>query len=151
MMTIHASGGRAMMEATVGAMRDKFDEQRPFIIAVTVLTSLDGPGLSELGIGEVISDHVLRLTMLADDCGIDGVVCSPHEVGLVRNFVSRKFKIVVPGIRLPNQQLNDQQRAATPGDAIAAGADYIVVGRAVTGEPDPRAALERLTASISVP
>jgi orotidine-5'-phosphate decarboxylase len=87
--------------------------------------------------------------MLADDCGIDGVVCSPHETGLIRNFVSRKFKIVVPGIRLPNQELNDQQRAATPREAISAGADYIVVGRAVTGEPDPRAALERLAASIT--
>jgi orotidine-5'-phosphate decarboxylase len=149
MMTIHASGGRAMMEATANALRDKFGEQRPTIVAVTVLTSLDGPGLSELGIGEALSDHVLRLTMLADDCGIDGVVCSPHEVGLVRNFVSRKFKIVVPGIRLPSQGLNDQQRAATPREAISAGADCIVVGRAVTGEADPRAALERLTASIS--
>jgi orotidine-5'-phosphate decarboxylase len=149
MMTIHATGGRAMMEATATAMRDKFEDRKPIIVAVTVLTSLDGPGLSEIGVGEALNDHVLRLAMLADDCGIDGVVCSPHEIRSVRNFVSRNFKVVVPGIRLPNQGLNDQQRAATPGEAISAGADYIVVGRAVTAEPDPRRALERLTASIT--
>ena len=149
MMTIHASGGRAMMDAAAIAMREKFGDPKPLIVAVTVLTSLDKPGLSELGVDGAIDDHVVRLALLADDCGIDGVVCSPHEIRLVRNVVSPKFKIVVPGIRLPNQALNDQQRTATPREAIFAGADYIVVGRAVTGEHDPRAALERLAASVS--
>ena|SRR5437773_6404641 len=149
MMTIHASGGRAMMDAAAIAMREKFGDPKPLIVAVTVLTSLDKPGLSELGVDGAIDDHVVRLALLADDCGIDGVVCSPHEIRLVRNVVSPKFKIVVPGIRLPNQALNDQQRTATPREAISAGADYIVVGRAVTGERDPRAALERLAASVS--
>ena len=149
MMTIHASGGRAMMDAAATAMREKFGDPKPLIVAVTVLTSLDKPGLSELGVEGAIDDHVVRLALLADDCGIDGVVCSPHEIRLVRNVVSPKFKIVVPGIRLPNQALNDQQRTATPREAISAGADYIVVGRAVTGERDPRAALERLAASVS--
>lgn len=149
MMTIHASGGRAMMDAAAIAMREKFGDPKPLIVAVTVLTSLDKPGLSELGVDGAIDDHVVRLALLADDCGIDGVVCSPHEIRLVRNVVSPKFKIVVPGIRLPNQALNDQQRTATPREAISAGADYIVVGRAVTGERDPRAALERLAGSVS--
>jgi len=148
MMTIHASGGRAMMEATATAVREKFGNQKPLIVAVTVLTSLDKPGLLEIGINDGLDDHVVRLTMLADDCGIDGIVCSPHEIRLVRSIVSRNFKVVVPGIRLANQSLNDQQRAATPRDALAAGADYIVVGRAVTADPEPRAAMERLSASI---
>src|SRR5438874_7031916 len=141
MMTIHASGGRAMMDATATAVREKFGDRKPIILAVTVLTSLDKAGLLEIGIGDALDDHVLRLTLLADDCGVDGVVCSPHEIRLIRNVVSPKFKIVVPGIRMANQALNDQHRAATPREAISAGADYIVVGRAVTGEPDPRAAL----------
>jgi orotidine-5'-phosphate decarboxylase len=148
MMTIHASGGRAMMEAAVTALRERFGDQKPIVVGVTVLTSLDQPGLSEIGITDAIEDQVVRLALLADDCSIDGVVCSPHEIRLVRSIVSRNFKVVVPGIRLPNQTLNDQQRAATPRDAISAGADYIVVGRAITREPDPRAALERITASI---
>ena len=148
MMTIHASGGRSMMEATATAVREKFGNQKPLIVAVTVLTSLDKPGLLEIGINDGLDDHVVRLTMLADDCGIDGIVCSPHEIRLVRSIVSRNFKVVVPGIRLANQALNDQQRAATPRDALAAGADYIVVGRAVTADPEPRAAMERLSASI---
>jgi orotidine-5'-phosphate decarboxylase len=149
MMTIHASGGRAMMETTATALREKFGDQKPILVGVTVLTSLDKPGLLEIGITDAMEDQVVRLALLADDCGIDGVVCSPHEIRLVRSIVSRNFKIVVPGIRLPNQTLNDQQRAATPHDAISAGADYIVVGRAITGEPDPRAALERIAASVN--
>jgi orotidine-5'-phosphate decarboxylase len=148
MITIHTSGGRAMMDATVTALREKFGDQKPIVVGVTVLTSLDKPGLSEIGIPDALEDQVVRLALLADDCGIDGVVCSPHEIRAVRSIVSRNFKVVVPGIRLPNQTLNDQQRAATPRDAIAAGADYIVVGRAITSEPDPRAALERITASM---
>jgi orotidine-5'-phosphate decarboxylase len=147
MMTIHASGGRAMMEATATAVREKFGSQKPLIVAVTVLTSLDKPGLLEIGINDGLDDQVVRLAMLADDCGIDGIVCSPHEIRLVRSIVSRNFKVVVPGIRLANQSLNDQQRAATPREALAAGADYIVVGRAVTADPDPRTAMERLLES----
>jgi orotidine-5'-phosphate decarboxylase len=148
MVTIHASGGRAMMEATVTAVREKFGNQKPLIVAVTVLTSLDKPGLLEIGVNDGLDDQVVRLTMLADDCGIDGIVCSPHEIRLVRSIVSRNFKVIVPGIRLANQALNDQQRAATPREALAAGADYIVVGRAVTADPEPRAAMEQLAASI---
>jgi orotidine-5'-phosphate decarboxylase len=149
MMTIHASGGRAMMEATARGVREKLGAKKPTIVAVTVLTSLDKQGLSEIGVGEPLEDHVRRLALLAQDSGIDGVVCSPHEIRLVRSAVKADFKIVVPGIRMANQSLNDQQRAATPRDAISAGADYIVVGRAVTDDPQPRSALERLAASIS--
>jgi orotidine-5'-phosphate decarboxylase len=150
MMTIHASGGRAMMEATSKGVRETLGEKRPIIVAVTVLTSLDTRGLSEIGVDEPLDDHVQRLAMLAENSGIDGVVCSPHEIRTVRMAVKPAFKLVVPGIRMPDQALNDQQRAATPRVAISAGADYIVVGRAVTDERDPRAALKRIIASISV-
>jgi orotidine-5'-phosphate decarboxylase len=148
MMTIHASGGRAMMETTAKTLRDKLREERPIIVAVTVLTSLDRLGLSEIGVDEPLENHVQRLARLAEDCGIDGVVCSPHEIRLIRACVQPSFKVVVPGIRMPDQSLNDQQRAATPRDAISAGADVIVVGRAVTDDPAPRKALERILSSL---
>lgn len=148
MMTIHASGGRVMMQAVAKEVREKFGDRRPVIVAVTVLTSFDTRGLSEIGIEHPLDQQVRRLALLAEECGIDGVVCSPHEIQLIRKAVKSSFRIVVPGIRMANQSLNDQQRAATPRDAITAGADYIVVGRAVTDELDPRAALEQIIASI---
>ena len=144
MMTIHASGGRAMMEAVSKELQDKFTERRPIIVAVTVLTSLDTRALFEIGWEQPLDEQVPRLARLAEDCGIDGVVCSPREIQLVRKAVAPRFKIVTPGIRLPEQSINDQQRVATPREAFEAGADYIVVGRAVTAERDPRAALLHL-------
>ena len=114
------------------------------MVAVTVLTSLDTRALFEMGWEQPLDEQVQRFALLAQDCGIDGVVCSPREIQLVRKVVEPKFKIVTPGIRLPDQSLNDQQRIATPREAFASGADYIVVGRAVTHDPDPRAATQRL-------
>ena len=147
MMTIHASGGRAMMESVAKEVREKFGEKKPAIVAVTVLTSLDEQGLSEIGVERPLNDHVQLLALLAQECGIDGVVCSPHEIQLVRKAARPTFKIVVPGIRMPDQSMNDQQRAATPRDALSAGADCLVIGRAVTNDRDPRAALERIIQS----
>jgi orotidine-5'-phosphate decarboxylase len=92
--------------------------------------------------------HVERLALLAQECGIDGVVCSPREIQLLRKCVNPSFKIITPGIRMPDQAMNDQQRTSTPRDALAAGADYIVVGRPVTEDRDPRAAMQRLMESI---
>jgi orotidine-5'-phosphate decarboxylase len=148
MMTIHASGGRAMMETAAQTLRDRLGGEKPTIVAVTVLTSLDRVGLSELGVNEPLENHVQRLARLAEDCGIDGVVCSPHEIRLIRASVQRSFKVVVPGIRMSDQSLNDQQRAGTPRDAISAGADVIVVGRAVTDDAAPRKALERILSTL---
>jgi orotidine-5'-phosphate decarboxylase len=148
MMTIHAGGGRSMMEAVAGELREKCGAQKPMIVAVTVLTSLDTRALFELGIEQPADMHVTRLASLAESCGIDGVVCSPREIQLVRKVVNPGFKIVTPGIRMPDQSLNDQQRVATPREALADGADYIVVGRAVTDDRDPRAAMQRLLQSI---
>ena len=89
-----------------------------------------------------------HLALLAQACGIDGVVCSPREIQILRKAVEPRFKIVTPGIRLPDQSLNDQQRIATPRDALNAGADYIVVGRAVTAERDARTAMQRLLEAV---
>jgi orotidine-5'-phosphate decarboxylase len=112
------------------------------------LTSFDTRALFEIGLERPLEEQVERLALFAQECGIDGVVCSPREIQLVRNSVNPKFKIVTPGIRMPDQSMNDQQRIATPHDALAAGADYIVVGRAVTDDPEPRVAMQRLIASI---
>jgi orotidine-5'-phosphate decarboxylase len=148
MMTIHAGGGRAMIESTVRGLYDKFGPRKPAVVAVTVLTSLDTRALFEIGLEQPIEEQVQRLGLLAQECGADGGVCSPREIQALRKVVSPTFRIVTPGIRMPDQSLNDQQRIATPHAAVAAGADYIVVGRAVTDERDPRAALERLIQSI---
>jgi len=121
MMTIHASGGRAMMEAVARELGDKFGERKPTVVAVTVLTSLDTRALFEMGWEQPLDEQVQRLALLAQDCGIDGVVCSPREIQIVRKVVEPKFKIVAPGIRLPDQSLNDQQRIATPREAFPRG------------------------------
>ena len=148
MMTIHASGGRAMMQAVSKELHEQFGPKRPMVVAVTVLTSFDTRALFEIGLERPLEEQVQRLALFAQECGIDGVVCSPREIQLVRNSVNPNFKIVTPGIRMPDQSMDDQQRIATPHDALAAGADYIVVGRAVTDDRDPRAALQRLIASL---
>lgn len=148
LLTIHASGGRAMMESVAAELHEKFGTSRPAVIAVTVLTSLDARILNELGVERPIEQQVQRLALLAQSAGVDGVVCSMREIQVVRKVVNPSFLIVTPGIRMPDQSLNDQQRIATPHDAIAAGADYIVIGRAVTDERDPRDAMERLLQSI---
>jgi orotidine-5'-phosphate decarboxylase len=144
MMTIHASGGRAMMQSVAKELHEKFGRARPMVVAVTVLTSLDTRALFEVGVEVPLQEQVQRLALFAEECGMDGVVCSPREIQHVRKLVNPDFKIVTPGIRMPDQALNDQQRIATPREALAAGADYIVVGRAVTDEPDPRSAVQRL-------
>jgi orotidine-5'-phosphate decarboxylase len=148
MMTIHASGGREMMEAVSKDLQDKFGERRPIVVGVTVLTSLNAEMLKRVGVTRAVNEQVVELARLAEDSGIDGVVCSPQEIRAVRQAVAPGFKIVTPGIRMPGQALDDQQRTATPHEAIAAGADYLVIGRAVTKDKDPRGALERLVESV---
>ena len=137
-----------MMEIVVKDLQDKFGERKPMVFAVTVLTSLDTKALFEMGWEKPVDEQVPRLALLAQSCGIDGVVCSPREIHLVRKEVEPKFKIVTPGIRMPDQSLNDQQRIATPREALSSGADYIVVGRAVTHDLNPRSALQRLLETI---
>jgi orotidine-5'-phosphate decarboxylase len=144
MLNIHTAGGTAMMRAVASELRSKFGDAKPIVLGVTVLTSLDDKSLEEVGIGSGMDAQVLRMAKLAESSGLDGVVCSPREIRMIRAAVGSSFKIVTPGIRMPGQSVDDQQRTATPREAIAAGADYIVVGRAVTNAPNPRAALESL-------
>jgi orotidine-5'-phosphate decarboxylase len=148
LMTIHAAGGRAMMETVAKELQDKYGNRKPMVVAVTVLTSMNDAGLAEVGIARPMAQQVVAMAKLAEECGIAGVVCSPQEIQLVRRAAGPDFKIVTPGIRMPGQSANDQQRLATPREALTAGADYIVVGRAVTAAPDPRSALDALMQSV---
>lgn len=148
MMTIHAGGGRNMMESVARALQENTGGLKPLVVAVTVLTSIDGQMLQEVGVPDAVERQVRRLALLAQDCGMDGVVCSPQEIQLLRKTVKPDFRIVTPGIRMPDQSIHDQQRTATPRAAIDAGADYIVVGRAVTEDRSPRKALEAILDSL---
>ncbi len=147
-MTIHAGGGLAMMKAAVEAAAEA-GEQRPLIVGVTVLTSLDQSDLAAMGVQGSTGEQVLRLAELAEKAGLDGVVCSAHEIGALRRERSPGFKLIVPGIRPAGAAIGDQKRVMSPADALALGADVLVIGRPITDAPDPRAAAEAIRASLS--
>ena len=138
--TLHGLGGRAMLEAAVGALPAMGTK----LLAITILTSHDEATLGEIGVGGGVSDSVRRLALLAKDAGMDGVVASPHEVALVREACGPGFLIVTPGIRPAGAASGDQARAATPAAALSAGADYLVVGRPITEAKDPGAAADAI-------
>lgn len=142
MVNVHASGGRRMMEAAAQALRGL--EQPPLLIAVTVLTSMSDDDLRELGYRESTAQRVARLAALAADCGLDGVVCSAMEAPQLRRDHGEGFCLVTPGIRLAGDDAGDQRRVLTPVDAVNNGADYLVIGRSITGATDPQAALQRV-------
>lgn len=147
MVNVHASGGRRMMEAAAEVLAGM--EHKPLLIGVTVLTSMSDQDLAELGYTESAAQRVLRLAALAADCGLDGVVCSALEAPQLRAARGSDFCLVTPGIRLAGDDAGDQRRVVTPADAIARGADYLVVGRSVTGAAEPLAALQRVHAELS--
>jgi orotidine-5'-phosphate decarboxylase len=136
MVNVHAAGGPAMMKAAAEAAAAQ-GARRPLVIAVTVLTSLDAADLDATGISATPRDQVLRLARLARDSGLDGVVCSAAEIAAVRAALGPDFLIVVPGLRPDGAAAADQKRMATPKAARAAGADLLVIGRPITGAPDP--------------
>lgn len=140
MLNVHASGGAAMLQAA----REAIDEQGPLLIAVTMLTSLTQADLSMLKVSESPKDWVLSLAKLTHEAGLDGVVCSPQEVTLLRQHLPRDFCLVTPGIRLPDSPPDDQQRTLTPREAFQAGSDYLVVGRPITQATNPREILLNL-------
>lgn len=142
MVNVHASGGRRMMEAAAQALHGL--EQPPLLIAVTVLTSMSNDDLRELGYRESTAQRVARLAALAADCGLDGVVCSAMEAPQLRRDHGEGFCLVTPGIRLTGDDAGDQRRVLTPVDAVNNGADYLVIGRSITGAADPLAALQRV-------
>ncbi|MBN7798939.1 orotidine-5'-phosphate decarboxylase [Parahaliea mediterranea] len=147
MVNVHAGGGRRMMEAAVQALRPY--EKPPLLIAVTVLTSMSDEDLAELGYGESAAERVRRLAALAQDSGMDGVVCSALEARDLRTHRGPDFCLVTPGIRLAGDDAGDQRRVVTPAQALANGSDYLVIGRSITGADDPLAALERVHAEIA--
>ena len=153
MVNVHASGGRAMMTAAREAADRAADAggTRALVIGVTVLTSLDAAALRETGVDDEPRDQVARLAALARESGLDGVVCSPQEIALVRRTCGKDFAIVTPGIRGAGDAKGDQQRTATAAGAIAAGADYLVIGRPITAASDPREAAGRIAAEIISP
>jgi len=149
MINVHALGGRAMLEA---ARRGAASTPAVKLIAVTLLTSLDPPALSDLPIAGHPEGIVRRLASLARDCGLDGVVCAAPDLPVVRGACGTGFLAVVPGIRPAGSPASDQKRVSTAAQALAAGADILVVGRPVTAAPDPDRALDELLLEIeSVP
>lgn len=147
MINVHASGGRAMLEAARAAL--EVTVQRPLLIAVTVLTSLDRAALAEVGHDADPAELALRLACLARACGLDGVVCAATEARALRRTLGPGFRLVTPGIRPAGAEADDQRRIATPAAAIIAGADYLVIGRPVTQAPDPVQVLRGIQDEIS--
>ena len=147
MTTLHATGGRAMLQAAAAA-RDRLAPASPRLLAGTVLTSLDGPALAEGGLGDRPGERAASLAALAADCRLDGVVCSAREARRVRAASPDGFLLVTPGIRPAGSATDDQARVATPVEAVREGADYVVVGRPVTRAADPRAAARRIAETL---
>lgn len=139
MITLHLQGGPAMLWSAADAIKD-MGPRRPLLLGVSVLTSMDDKDLAAVGIEGSAEEQVLRLAGLARKTGMDGMVCSPKEIGPIREAFGQSLKLMVPGIRPAGCEAGDQKRTMTPGEAIKAGADYLVIGRPITRAGSPRAA-----------
>jgi orotidine-5'-phosphate decarboxylase len=147
MLTLHTTGGLEMMRAAREAVTGK--KRRPALLGVTILTSLDAPALRGVGISGSVASRAVALARLAKQAGLDGVVTSMHEARAIRRVCGPQFLIVIPGVRPRNASMQDQSRVATPADAICAGADYLVVGRPITGAQSPRNAALSIAEEIA--
>lgn len=148
MVNVHASGGRRMMEAAREVL-SSFGEQRPLLIAVTVLTSMEQTDLDELGLNVTPEQQVKRLASLAQSANMDGVVCSAQEAAMLKQHCGTEFKLVTPGIRPSFAAADDQKRIMTPAEALAVGVDYMVIGRPITKAADPLDALQKIYHELS--
>lgn len=146
MLTVHASGGSDMMSAAVEAGTKA--ERKPLILAVTVLTSMDQTDLEEVGVNHTLTGQVMNLARLAKSSGVRGVVCSSHEISLIREDITEELTLVVPGIRPAGSDLGDQKRIMTPQEAVEAGADFLVVGRPILTAENRRKAAEDILAQM---
>ena len=147
MVDLHASGGLRMMEEAKKIL-EPYGKDAPLLIAVTVLTSMEDLDLLQIGINASPMEQVLRLAHLTQRAGLDGVVCSPQEVEILRNACGEEFKLVTPGIRPTGADFGDQRRVMTPTAAIRAGSDYLVIGRPITKANNPVEVLRSINASI---
>src|SRR5215471_288814 len=147
-VNVHASGGIAMMRAAADAARSVSKPSK--VIAVTVLTSLEKDDLAAMGVSGSPLDQVVRLAKLTKDAGLDGVVCSPHEIEAVRAACGREFLIVTPGVRPATGSTDDQKRIMAPKRALELGADYLVIGRPITGASDPAQAARAIAAELAL-
>lgn len=148
MVNVHALGGRKMMQAAQQALQELTLPRKPLLIAVTVLTSMEESDLKEIGLVGTPKENVMRLAQLAQQAGLDGVVCSAQEAADLRALLGKDFCLVTPGIRPAGSDLNDQKRIMTPRQAIDAGAHYLVVGRPITQAAAPLAVLESINLSL---
>jgi orotidine-5'-phosphate decarboxylase len=151
MLTLHASGGKEMMVAAVQAAHEesaRAGTAKPILLGVTVLTSLKDNDLRQIGYARSTADQVVRLALLAKTAGMDGVVCSPHEIEIIKRECGCDFLVVTPGIRPAWAAAQDQKRITTPAEAIGKGADYLVIGRPITGAPSPHQAFLRVLSEI---
>jgi orotidine-5'-phosphate decarboxylase len=139
MLTIHLSGGPAMIQAAMAARGESLA-----ILGVTVLTSIDQAALQATGIDAEVTSHVVRLARIGESAGINGLVASPHEIQILRKNLREQITLVVPGIRPAGSDAADQKRIMAPRAALQAGADYLVIGRPITADADPAGALARL-------
>jgi orotidine-5'-phosphate decarboxylase len=152
LLNVHAMAGPASMLAARDAAVKHASETgvpRPLVIAVTVLTSLDQEALHAIGVDREVREEAVRLALLGRQCGLDGVVASPLEISAIREACGREFLIVTPGVRPAGAATHDQARVGTPAQAVRDGADYLVLGRAVTGAPDPAAAAAAIAREVA--
>lgn len=147
MVNVHASGGSRMMKASIDALAS-FGSDRPKLIAVTVLTSMDASDLQELGISHSPEQQVLHLAKLTAQSGLDGVVCSASEASVLKQSFGSDFKLVTPGIRPAGAKQGDQRRVVTPKQALINGSDYLVIGRPITKAKNPLQALQDINSSL---
>lgn len=147
MVNVHASGGRKMMQYARNAIAQC--EHQPLLIGVTILTSLSRQDIAEVGLDIEPAEQVQRLASLAQDSGLDGVVCSPLEVAMLKQSLGQDFCLVTPGVRPVGSAIGDQQRVMTPSQAISAGSDYLVIGRPVTGANEPVTALRAIISDLA--
>jgi orotidine-5'-phosphate decarboxylase len=150
LFNLHALGGYEMMSRTVETInRDYPGQDRPGVLAVTILTSSSQETLGAVGIDRPVEEMVVRLALLAQKAGIDGVVASPREVPMIREACGRDFLIVTPGVRPTFASVDDQKRVMTPAEAVTAGSDFLVIGRPISAAPDPLRAVEAIVDEIA--
>ena len=146
MINVHAMGGRKMLEAA----REALPSSNTKLIAVTVLTSMGEEDLKEIGLSNSPAQQVKQLAALTNDCGLDGVVCSPQEIALLRKDLDKSFELVTPGIRPEWSVTGDQKRIMTPSQAVEAGSNYLVIGRPITQAEHPMQALEKIEKELGM-